>query len=62
MFGDIFLNAVNAGLFTRYAASTYWSSTEYSSYNAWYVYFSSGGVNGGYGKSYSFVVRPVAAF
>ena len=38
----------------------YWSSTEYLSYNAWDVYFSSGHVNYN-GKSYSFVVRPVAA-
>ena len=62
MFGDIFLNAVNAGLFTRYAASSYWSSTEYFSGSAWVVYFSSGLVHYGYSKSLSFVVRPVAAF
>ena len=38
----------------------YWSSTEYGSTGAWYVYFSTGGV--GYNsKSGSFVVRPVAA-
>lgn len=38
----------------------YWSSTEYYSTGAWYVYFSTGGV--GYNsKSGSFVVRPVAA-
>ena len=42
--------------------SGYWSVTEYSAYNAWYVVFGSGGVNG-YGKSYTGnVVRPVAAF
>ena len=38
----------------------YWSSTEYSSYGAWYVGFSSGSVYGS-SKSSSFVVRPVAA-
>ena len=38
----------------------YWSSTEFYSYNAWVVYFSSGGVIY-YCKSNSFVVRPVAA-
>ena len=38
----------------------YWSSTECNSYDAWFVLFSSGNVYN-YGKSYSFVVRPVAA-
>ena len=38
----------------------YWSSTEYYSTGAWYVGFSSGVVSY-YGKSGSFVVRPVAA-
>ena len=38
----------------------YWSSTEYYSTGAWYVYFSSGGVSYN-SKSGSFVVRPVAA-
>lgn len=38
----------------------YWSSTEYYSYYAWYVYFSSGDSNNGF-KSNSFGVRPVAA-
>lgn len=38
----------------------YWSSTEYTSDVAWYVYFSSDSVYFNY-KSYSFVVRPVAA-
>lgn len=37
-----------------------WSSTEFSTSNAWGVYFNSGGV-GNYGKYGSFVVRPVAA-
>ena len=58
---DIFLNAVNALIFTRFTASGYWSSTGYSTLNAWYVHFSNGGVNGS-GKCYSYVVRPCAAF
>ena len=43
----------------------YWSVTEYSSINAWYVGFNNGGVYYTYpsgGKYGSFVVRPVAAF
>ena len=43
-----------------FSASNYWSSTEYNSNYAWNVNFSSGNVNYYY-KSYSFVVRPVAA-
>ena len=40
----------------------YWSSTEYSGYNAWDVYFSSGGTGSGYGsKYYGTVVRPAVA-
>ncbi len=39
----------------------YWASTEYSSYNAWNVYFGSGYFNG-YTKFNSYVVRAVAAF
>lgn len=38
----------------------YWSSTEYYSTGAWYVYFSSGNVDYN-SKSGSFVVRPVVA-
>ena len=38
----------------------YWSTTEYYSFIAWYVGFSSGYVFYN-GKSYSFAVRPVAA-
>lgn len=41
--------------------SNYWSVTETGSINAWYVYFNDGGVNS-YGRSHSYVVRPVAAF
>lgn len=39
----------------------YWSSTEYSQSDAWYVYFSSGSTNNGI-KYYSLSVRAVAAF
>lgn len=39
----------------------YWSSTEYSPYNAWGVLFSSGGANYG-SKYYGYAVRAVAAF
>ena len=41
----------------------YWSSTEYNGTFAWYVNFSSGGINGyPYGKCITRAVRPVAAF
>lgn len=39
----------------------YWSSTELSSSNAWYVYFNSG-FTYGYNKNNSIVVRPAVAF
>ena len=39
----------------------HWSSTEYSQYVAWFVYFSDGGT-GNYGKYDSGTVRAVAAF
>lgn len=40
----------------------YWSATETNSYNAWYVHFGGGALNG-YGSKYnSYVVRPVTAF
>ena len=38
-----------------------WSSTEYSSGSAWYVFFGSGGVNGNSKYGTYYVVRPVAA-
>ena len=37
-----------------------WSSTEYSTGYAWFVYFNNGGVGGGYKYNTTFVVRPVA--
>lgn len=40
----------------------YWSSTEYSSNYAWYVYFGKGYINSYYSKVDTFTVRPVAAF
>ena len=39
----------------------YWSSSEYSAYNAWRLYFNDGGVYSG-DKSNYFYVRPVLAF
>lgn len=58
---DIFLNAVNALIFTRFSASGYWSSTEYGSNGAWSVNFSDGVIYGNT-KYYSLPVRPCAAF
>ena len=45
----------------QFAASYYWSSTEYSQYYSWYVNFSSGSFNY-YSKYYSNYVRPIVAF
>lgn len=39
----------------------YWSSTEYSSINAWYLWVADG-TRGNYGKRNNFYVRPVLAF
>lgn len=58
---DTFNNRVGIGMFERFANDYYWSSSEYGSTNAWYVYF-------GYGYFFSIIksgqyrVRPVAAF
>ena len=38
-----------------------WSSTEYSTYSAWYVNFGSGYVGSNYKYNTYYVVRPVAA-
>ena len=46
---------------TRLDTSYYWSSSEYSNYNAWLLYFGNGNVNN-YGKNYNYYVRPVLAF
>ena len=40
----------------------YWSSTENSFYNAWYVFFNSGNTNTYYYKNIGNVVRPAVAF
>ncbi|MEO8691328.1 MAG: DUF1566 domain-containing protein [Candidatus Saccharimonas sp.] len=42
-------------------ASIYWSSSEYSTDNAWYYNFSNGSKNG-YGKDLTASVRPVRSF
>ena len=51
----------NADPFTMPNNSSYWSSTEYNTSNAWYVSFHSGYVTY-LNKSYGIVVRPVAVF
>ena len=40
----------------------YWSSTEYNSGSAWYVYFNNGNISGYGYKGGTLPVRPVAAF
>ena len=42
--------------------SSYWSSTEYNTHIAWFVYFNSGTVSYNYKYNTGFVVRPVAVF
>lgn len=46
----------------QFAASSYWSSTEYSQNNSWYVNFSSGNFYSGGYKYISYSVRPIVAF
>lgn len=58
---NIFADAVDAGVFTPFSTSNFWSSTELNSYGTWYVYFSSGHVSY-HSKGYSHVGRAVAAF
>lgn len=45
----------------QFAISDYWSSTEYSEYGAWYIYFTFGNfsINN---KCYSSYVRPIVTF
>lgn len=62
MFGDIFAQAVAAGVYTRQGASTYWSSTEGTQTGALYVNFSSGYIYDSNKYHSAFIVRPVAAF
>lgn len=57
----IFADPVARGIFDRFTANYYWSSTENGAILAWHVYFS-GGIVTGNGKNYSNVVRPVCAF
>ena len=40
----------------------YWSSTEYSATNAWYLSLNGGGADGSTKAAYKFRVRPVSAF
>lgn len=57
----IFSAAAQANLFTRFTATYYWTSLEYSAGNAWFVNFGSG-YFGYVNKYYTFIVRAVAAF
>jgi len=57
----IFSEAVQANLFSRFTATNFWSSLEYSAFYAWFVHFGSGGFVSGY-KYGTYVVRAVAAF
>lgn len=58
----IFSNAYGDNKFTPFGGSWCWSSSEYSSTNAWYIYPQSGQVTYGGGKYGANVVRPVVAF
>lgn len=57
----IFSEAAQSNLFTRFSASYFWSSLEFSAAIAWCVYFSTG-IFDGYYKYSTCVVRAVAAF
>lgn len=54
-------NAFAAGVLTAFSSAYYWSSTEYSESDAWFVYFAGGFMWNG-GKSYGDALRAVAAF
>ena len=59
--GAIFQKAIDAGILNDFSNSWYWSSSEFSQYDSWFVYFSYGSF--GYNlKYYSSMVRAVAAF
>lgn len=58
---NIFTKAKNAGRFTDFAATDFWSSTEYSQMGAWFANFGSGPMGGNY-KSSAYYCRPLAAF
>lgn len=57
----IFTQAVADGRMTAISNTWHWSSTEYSAFSAWIVYFSGGSTNGNY-KYGRGAVRAVAAF
>ena len=57
----IFSEAAQSNLFTRFSASHFWSSLEYSATSAWFVYFGTGYFYV-YTKFSTYVVRAVAAF
>lgn len=57
----IFAKAFIAGYFTKFNNSNYWSSTEYSGNNSWYINFGDGSFNTG-SKGNGNQVRGVVAF
>ena len=59
--GAIFQKAIDAGILNDFSNSWYWSSSEFSQLNSWFVSFSYGNFFV-YGKCYSLMVRAVAAF
>ena len=58
---NIFRKALADGVFVNFSSSYYWSSTEYSAYYAWIVFFGGTGSYSTY-KYGSYYVRAVAAF
>ncbi len=58
---DTFNNKLGISMLERFENAYYWSSSEGSAQNTWYVGFGSG-LTGSYGKYGSYRVRPVAAF
>ncbi len=56
---SIYSPAIDTTYFPGTNASLYWSSTPYSSFSRWFVYFGYGRVGYGYGKSLSGYVRCV---
>jgi hypothetical protein len=47
---------------TQLVEDAYWTSTEYSATNAWYLLLNGGGVNGSAKATTTLRVRPVSAF
>ena len=58
---EIETKAKNAGRFTDFAATYFWSSTEYSQTSAWHANFGSGNMGNNL-KCSTFYCRPLAAF